>query len=109
MADLSDGFVALPGGLGTMEELLEILTWAQLGLHDKPCGLVNTVDYFDLVLKFLDHALAQRFVRAEHRQMLRSASRATDLLGAFMAYRPVRCGKWIDRASRAEAESRGSL
>jgi uncharacterized protein (TIGR00730 family) len=63
MAELSDGFIALPGGIGTLEELFEIWTWAQLGLHDKPCGLLNVEGYFDALIAFLDHAVAERFVK----------------------------------------------
>lgn len=67
MAERADAFVALPGGYGTLDEFLEILTWAQLGIHSKPCLLVNTQGFFDLLLAFLDHAVAQGFLRAEHR------------------------------------------
>ena len=68
MADLSDGFIALPGGLGTLEEFAEIVTWAQLGLHAKPTGLLNLLGYYDGLLGFLDHATAERFVRPDHRE-----------------------------------------
>lgn len=70
MVELADAFVALPGGLGTLDELSEVLTWAQLGLHAKPCGLLNVDGYFDLLMAWLDHATAQRFIRAEHRAMV---------------------------------------
>ena len=68
MAELSDGFIALPGGLGTLEEFAEIVTWAQLGLHGKPTGLLNLLGYYDGLLGFLDHATAERFVRPDHRE-----------------------------------------
>lgn len=70
MADLSDGFVALPGGLGTLEELLEIATWAQLDLHERPIGLANVAGYFNPLLSMLDRAVAERFLRPEHRELL---------------------------------------
>src|SRR4051812_1259694 len=70
MADLADAFVALPGGLGTLEELFEVWTWGQLGLHEKPLGLLDAGDFFAPLLRFLDGLVAQRFVRQEHRDML---------------------------------------
>ncbi len=68
MAALADAFVALPGGLGTLEEMVEALTWSQIGLHDKPCGLVNAEGYFDPLLAFLDHAVDEGFLPREHRE-----------------------------------------
>ena len=88
MADLSDAFIALPGGIGTLEELLEAMTWAQLGLHDKPCGLLNVDRYFDRLLAFLDHLVDQRFLHPAHRSMLLAEERAEALLDAFEGYRP---------------------
>jgi uncharacterized protein (TIGR00730 family) len=70
MADLADGFVALPGGLGTVEELFEVYTWAQLGLHRKPCALLDMEGYYERVASFLDHAVEERFLREDHRAML---------------------------------------
>ena len=70
MADLSDAFIALPGGIGTIEEFFEALTWAQLGIHGKPCGLLNVCGYYDKLLDFLDHVVAQRFLREQHRAMV---------------------------------------
>jgi len=99
MADLADGFVALPGGIGTLEEFCEILTWAQLGLHRKPCGLINTVGYFDHLMAFLDHAVAERFFRSEHRGMVLVEAEAEQLLDRFEAYRPPQLEKWIDRGA----------
>ena len=70
MAELSDAFVALPGGMGTIEEFFEMLTWSQLGIHEKACGLLNVSGYFDRLVDFLDHAAAQRFIRPDHRSMV---------------------------------------
>src|SRR6188472_4282994 len=80
MADLADAFVALPGGWGTLEEFFEVLTWAQLGLHQKPCGLLNVGGYFDGLLAFLDHAVAERFVRAENGALVMVATSVDGLL-----------------------------
>ncbi|HXG67464.1 MAG TPA: TIGR00730 family Rossman fold protein [Blastocatellia bacterium] len=97
MADLSDAFIALPGGLGTLEEFCEITTWAQLGLHRKPCGLLNVEGYYDPLLAFLDHAVAERFVRPEHRSFILADSDPERLLDALMSYQPPTLHKWIDR------------
>lgn len=99
MADLSAGFVAMPGGWGTLEELFEVLTWAQLGLHRKPCGLLNVDGYFDPLLAFLAHARDEGFVRPEYERMLPTAAGAADLLDLFASYAPPAVGKWIDRSS----------
>jgi len=97
MAELSDGFVALPGGLGTLDECFEILTWAQLGLHSKPVGLLNVAGYFDRLLGFLDHAVDERFLRPEHRQLVQLDDQAASLLDR-LAMAPVPAlQKWIDR------------
>jgi uncharacterized protein (TIGR00730 family) len=96
MAELADGFVALPGGIGTLEEFFEIWTWAQLGMHDKPCGLLNVAGYFDLLLQFLDRAVAEKFVRDVHRQMVIVESDPRELLLRFEAYDPPRVVKWIN-------------
>jgi len=72
MADLSDAFIALPGGFGTFEELCEILTWAQLGIHQKPCGLLNVAGYYDLLIAMFDHASQQQFLHNQHRQLLQA-------------------------------------
>ena len=86
MAELSDGFIALPGGLGTIDELLEALTWAQLGLHKKPCGLLNVCRYFDALVGFLDHAVDQRFIKPEHLGMLLIEEDSEALLARFGRY-----------------------
>jgi uncharacterized protein (TIGR00730 family) len=80
MADLSDGFITMPGGLGTMEELFEIWTWAQIGIHSKPFGLLNVRGYYDGLLSFLDHAAADGYVRPEHRSMLHIDEQPVSLL-----------------------------
>ena len=94
MAALSDGFIALPGGLGTLEELIEILTWGQLRFHDKPCGVLNIDGYFDKLLDYLDHTQAEGFLRAENRAMLLCDSDASGLLQQFERYTAPRVDKW---------------
>jgi uncharacterized protein (TIGR00730 family) len=98
MAELSDGFIALPGGIGTLEEFFEIWTWGQLGLHHKPFGLLNVAGFFDPLLAFLDQLADQRFLRPEHRGMLRTRSVAGDLLHEMAEQRPVDVWKWLSEA-----------
>ena len=95
MAELSDGFIALPGGWGTIEEIFEILTWAQLGFHEKPCGLLNVGGYFDGLFRFLEHAIDQQFVKPVYREMLIMESDAGRLLERFASYRAPKVRKWI--------------
>ena len=83
MAELSDGFIALPGGIGTMEEFFEVLSWAQLGIHNKPCGLLNVSGYYDPLIEFLDHAVSQDFVKAKHRALLIVEHEPITLLDRF--------------------------
>jgi uncharacterized protein (TIGR00730 family) len=97
MAELADGFVALPGGMGTLEELFEVYTWTQLGLHAKPLGLLNVRGYYDGLVAFLDHAVAERFVTPEHRGMLVVADGPGAVLEAFAGWRAPASPKWIDR------------
>jgi uncharacterized protein (TIGR00730 family) len=96
MAELADGFIALPGGIGTLEEFFETWTWAQLGMHAKPCGLLNVEGYYDGMLQFLDHAVAERFVRDVHRAMVIVESDPEKLLSRFMSYDPPSVVKWIN-------------
>jgi uncharacterized protein (TIGR00730 family) len=99
MAELSDAFVALPGGWGTLEEFFEVLTWAQLGLHRKACGLLNVAGYFDGLLAFADHAVDERFLRRENREMVLVAGEPAHLLERLARYEPPAVDKWIDRAA----------
>lgn len=96
MVEQAEGFVALPGGLGTVEETFEVLTWAQLGLHDHPCGFLNVAGYYDALTAFLDHAVSAGFVKPLHHEMIVVESTPESLLEAFAAYEPPRVEKWID-------------
>jgi uncharacterized protein (TIGR00730 family) len=98
MAELADAFVALPGGLGTLEELFEVYTWAQLGLHRKPCALLNVAGYYDGVAEFLAHAVRERFLREEHREMLMVEPGPQVLIERLREFEPdAALPKWIDR------------
>ena len=99
MAELSDGFIALPGGIGTLDEVVEILSWGQLGLHQKPCGLLNVRDYYRGLIDFLDHAVAERFVTKEHRDMILVAEEPERLLERFEHYKAPAVVKGVDRTS----------
>lgn len=103
MAELSDGFMALPGGIGTFEEFFEVLTWAQLRLHRKPCALLNVAGYYDPVLTLLDHAVAERFLRPQHRQTVLTDTDPSRLLDAMAAYEPPQVDKWIPRLKPDES------
>jgi len=98
MAELADGFIALPGGMGTLEELFEVYTWTQLGLHSKPLGLLDVRGYYGRLAAFLDHAVTERFVTPEHREMLVVEQRAEAMIEAFRRWRPPVRTKWIDRS-----------
>jgi uncharacterized protein (TIGR00730 family) len=98
MAELADAFVALPGGVGTLEELFEVYTWNQLGLHAKPLGLFNVRGYFDGLARFLDHATAERFVTPQHRAMLLVSEDLDELLDGLAGWEAPAQPKWIDRA-----------
>lgn len=87
MARLSDGFIALPGGYGTLEELAEMITWVQLKIHAKPCGILNVGDYYGHLIHFLDHAVAQGFLKQKHRDKLLIADNIDDILNALAAFR----------------------
>jgi uncharacterized protein (TIGR00730 family) len=99
MAELSDGFIALPGGLGTLDEVFEILTWGQLGLHQKPCGLLNIRGYYRGLIDFLDHAVAERFITEVHRAMLLVEEEPERLLERFERYEAPTVTQWVDRTS----------
>lgn len=96
MAELSDGFVALPGGYGTLEEFAEVLTWTQLGLQAKPCGLLDVAGFYGTLAAFLDHARAEGFIRAVHREMVLFDTDPGDLLDRMEAWRAPATPKWID-------------
>lgn len=89
MAELSDGFVAMPGGIGTFEEFFEILTWRQLGLHAKPCGLLDVAGYYDELLALLDRSVAEGFLKPQHRAAVLVARTPSELLDLMQAYRPA--------------------
>ena len=96
MAELSDAFIALPGGVGTLEELFEVYTWAQLGIHAKPLGLIDVAGYFEPLVAFLDHAVQERFLRPETRTLLAVSESLDELLAQLRASEPVAMHKWID-------------
>lgn len=97
MAELSNGFIALPGGFGTFEEFCEVLTWAQLGFHQKPCGLLNIADYYTPLIAMFDHATAEQFVRPPHRSLVLEAQDPDQLLEKLVSFKPITIQKWIDR------------
>jgi uncharacterized protein (TIGR00730 family) len=98
MAELSDAFVALPGGIGTLEELFEVYTWAQLGLHRKPCALLNVEGYYDGIADFLAHAVGERFLREETRELLVVETDPAALIERLRTFEPPAVvPKWIDR------------
>lgn len=98
MAELSDAFIAMPGGFGTFEELFEVVTWAQLGLHVKPCALLNVDGYYDPLIALIDHAVKEDFITSTHRQLLLSGTDAHQLLDRLVTWRPMRVEKYISRA-----------
>jgi len=95
MAELADGFIALPGGWGTLEEIFEMLTWAQLGFHDKPCGLLNIEGYYDRLIGFLEHSFAQQFVSELFRPILMTSIESAALLDQFSTYQAPKVRKWV--------------
>jgi hypothetical protein len=97
MAELSGGFIAMPGGLGTLEELFEVLTWAQLEIHDKPCGLLNVDGYYDGLVAFIERQVSEGFVMQAHRDMIYVESDPATLLDRFAAHEPVVVTKGFDR------------
>ena len=100
MADLSDAFVALPGGFGTLEEFCEVVTWTQLGLHAKPCGILNVLGFYSPLLRMFDHAVEERFLKPENRALVLARDKPAELLQALAEWRPVRVEKWLERETR---------
>lgn len=94
MSERSDAFIALPGGFGTLEEIIETVTWAQLGFHAKPCGLLNVCGYFDPLRTFLAQGVAEGFIRREHHAMLQVADSPEEILEKFAAYEAPTIAKW---------------
>lgn len=95
MEDISDGFIALPGGMGTMEELFEVLTWSQLGYHQKPCAFLNIKGYYDSITQFLNHAVEEQFVKPIHREMVLIEDNSARLLDLMATYKSPKVDKWI--------------
>src|SRR6266567_1313227 len=100
MADLSDGFIALPGGFGTLEEFCEVVTWTQLGLHAKPCGILNVLGFYSPLLRMLDHAVEERFLKPENRALVLAQDQPAELLKALEDWCPVHIEKWLSRETR---------
>ena len=100
MADLSDGFIAMPGGYGTFEEFCEVITWSQLGIHPKPCGLLNVAGYYAPLLAMFDHAVAEGFVRGQHRALVLEDTHPAGLLEKMRTFVPPTLEKWIQPAER---------
>lgn len=98
MERLSDGFIALPGGLGTLEELCEVTTWAQLGIHQKPVGLCNIAGYFKGFIDFLDHAVAMGFLSADHRRLILTEANPEKLLHTMESFVPFVDKVWLDES-----------
>lgn len=99
MAELSDGFIAMPGGIGTLEELFEVLTWSQLGFHNKPIGLLNVHGFYDDLIKFLQHLVAQGFLRPEHASLMMHEPDTTALLHRFKTFQPQYQHKLLNRTA----------
>jgi uncharacterized protein (TIGR00730 family) len=100
MADLADAFIALPGGFGTLEEFFEVLTWSQLGLHVKPCGVINVLEYYNPLLRMLDHAVEEEFLKSQNRSLVLARNTPSEMLEALKEWRPVQVEKWLDRSTR---------
>ncbi len=96
MAELAHGFVALPGGMGTLEEFAEVLTWAQLGLHQRPVGLLDVAGYYRPLVAFFDHAEAEGFLKPEHRSLVLTADDPDALVDRFLVWEPPKLQRWID-------------
>jgi uncharacterized protein (TIGR00730 family) len=100
MADLADGFIGLPGGLGTLEEFFEVATWSQLGIHTKPLGLLNVRGYYDLMDAFLGHAVEEGFLHEQNRALIAISDDPSVLLAALRSFRPTHAEKWLARSER---------
>ena len=100
MAELSDGFIAMPGGIGTLEELFEVWTWSQLGFHQKPCALLNVEGYFDHLLSFLDHVTREQFLLTPHRSSLIASGDPRVILDRFSRYQAPSASKWVEPPAR---------
>ena len=100
MADLSDGFIAMPGGYGTFEEFCEVITWSQLGIHPKPCGLLNVAGYYDAMLAMFDHGVAEGFIRPQHRALVLTEADPAALLERMRGFAPPDTEKWITPGER---------
>ena len=100
MSDLSDGFIAMPGGFGTFEEFCEVVTWSQLGIQSKPCGLLNVEGYYDPLLELFDHAVREGFLREENRRLVQEDRDPERLLEKMSRFAPEPVSKWIDRTQR---------
>ena len=94
MAELSDAFIALPGGYGTFEEFCEVLTWTQLGFQRKPCGILNVEGYYDHLLALFDHAVAEQFLKPVHREIVITDTDAESLIRRLLGHQPARADKW---------------
>jgi uncharacterized protein (TIGR00730 family) len=102
MADLADAFIALPGGFGTFDEFCEILTWTQLGLQRGPCGLLNVEGYYDLLLEMFDHAMAEQFIKPEHRRMVIAEAKAETLVSRLLQYDTPLIDKWSQPLAQSD-------
>ncbi|MFZ2057190.1 MAG: TIGR00730 family Rossman fold protein [Acidimicrobiales bacterium] len=100
MADQSDAFIMLPGGFGTLDEFFEVLSWSQLGIHSKPCGILNVAGYFDPLFELFELATQQRFLRPEHRDMVLIEPDPASMIDRLGAWTPVNLDKWLDRGQR---------
>lgn len=100
ITDLVEAYVALPGGFGTFDEFFEVVTWAQLGIHSRPCGLLNTAGFYDPFMALVDHVTERKFVRAEHAAMIMTRENGSELLDAMESWTPAFRAKWIERGER---------
>lgn len=99
MAEYADGFIAMPGGFGTFEEFCEIVTWAQLGIHQKPCALLNVAGFYDNLIAMFDYSASQNFIRGEHRKLVLVGDNIENLFELMKNYRPPAIEKWLDKKS----------